>query len=71
MTEQDSRAQLRARDLIRVQLDVPPTPPDPIEPPPIPETPPPPTPTDEPPPVPVEDPPAESEPKLPYTVEQT
>ena len=72
MSEQDSRAQHSGRDLIRAQIDVPPTPPDPNRPLPIPKTPPvPPTPTDEPPPEPVEDPPAESEPKPPYTVEQT
>ena len=72
MSEQDSRAQYSGRDLIRAQIDVPPTPPDPNRPLPIPKTPPaPPTPTDEPPPEPVEDPPAESEPKPPYTVEQT
>ena len=61
------------RDLIRAEIDVPPTPPDPNRPLPlpIPKTPPaPPTPTDEPPPEPVDDPPAESEPKPPYTVEQ-
>jgi len=72
MSKQDIRAQHSGRDLVRAQIDVPPTPPDPNRPPPIPKTPPaPPTPTDEPPPEPVEDPPAESEPKPPYTVEQT
>lgn len=72
MSEQHSRAQNSGRGLIRTQIDVPPTPPDPNLPLPIPKTPPaPPTPTDEPPPEPVEDPPAESEPKPPYTVEQT
>ena len=71
MSEQDSRAQQSGRDLIRAEIDVPPTPPDPNRPLPIPKTPPaPPTPTDEPPPEPVEDPPAEFEPKPPYTVEQ-
>ena len=55
---------------VRVEIDVPPTPPDPNRPPPIPKTPPAPTtPTDEPPPEPVDDPPAESEPRPPYTVE--
>ena len=72
MSEQDSRAQHSGGDLIRAQIDVPPTPSDSNRPLPIPKTPPaPPTPTDEPPPEPVEDPPAESEPKSPYTVEQT
>ena len=69
MSERDSRAQDSGRDLIRAEIDMPPTPPDPNRPLPIPKTPPaPPTPTDEPPPEPVEDPPAESEPKPPYTV---
>jgi hypothetical protein len=69
MSQRDSRAQHSGRDLIRAEIDVPPTPPDPNRPLPIPKTPPaPPTPTDEPPPEPVEDPPAESEPKPPYTV---
>jgi hypothetical protein len=64
-----SRAQNGGVDLIRAQIDVPPTPPDPNRPPSTPKTPPaPPTPTDEPPPEPVEDPPAESEPKPPLTV---
>ena len=71
MSERDSRAQHSGRDLIRAEIDMPPTPPDPNRPLPIPKTPPaPPTPTDEPLPEPVEDPPAESEPKPPYTVEQ-
>jgi hypothetical protein len=49
MSEQDSRAQHSGRDLIRAEIDVPPTPPDPNRPLPIPKTPPaPPTPTDEP-----------------------
>jgi hypothetical protein len=70
MSGQDSCAQHSGRDLIRAELDVPPTPPDPNRPLPIPKTPPAPTtPTDEPPPEPVEDPPADSEPKPPYTVE--
>ena len=70
MSAQDSRAQYSGRDLIRAEIDVPPTPPDPNRPLPIPKTPPaPPTPTDEPPPEPIEDPPAESEPKPPYTVQ--
>jgi hypothetical protein len=69
MSERDSRAQHSGRDLIRAEIDMPPTPPDPNRPLPIPKTPPaPPTPTDEPPPEPVEDPPVESEPKPPYTV---
>ena len=69
MSEQDNRAQYIGRGLIRAEIDMPPTPPDPNRPPPIPNTPPaPPTPTDEPPPAPVDDPPAESEPKPPYTV---
>jgi hypothetical protein len=68
MSAQDSRAQHSGRDLIRAEIDVPPTPPDPNKPLPIPKAPP--TPTDEPPPEPVQDPPAESEPKPPYTVEE-
>ena len=72
MSEQDSRAQHSGRDLIRAQIDAPPTPLDPIGPCRFQKTPPsPPTPTDEPPPEPIEDPPAESEPKPPYTVDQT
>ena len=70
MSEQDSRTQHSRRDLIRAEIDVPPTPPDPNRPLPIPKMPPaPPTPTDEPPPEPVVDPPSEYEPKPPYTVE--
>jgi hypothetical protein len=46
MSEQDSRAQHSGRDLIRAEIDVPPTPPDPNRPLPIPKTPP--APTDEP-----------------------
>jgi hypothetical protein len=69
MSEPASRARKSGHDVIRAQIDVPPTPPDPNRPPPTPKTPPaPPTPTDEPPPEPVEDPPAEAEPKPPYTV---
>jgi hypothetical protein len=69
MSKQDSLAQHSERDVIRAEIDVPPTPPDPNRPPAIPKTPPvPPTPTDEPPPEPVDDPPAESEPKPPYIV---
>src|SRR5687768_17454750 len=71
MTEQHNRALHSGPEVIRAEIDVPPTPPDPNRPPPIPKTPPaPPTPTDEPPPAPVDDPPAESEPKPPYTVEK-
>jgi hypothetical protein len=69
MSEHDGRTQHSRRDLIRAEIDVPPTPPDPNTPLPIPQAPPaPPTPTDEPPPAPVDDPPAESEPKRPYIV---
>ena len=45
MSKQDIRAQHSGRDLVRAQIDVPPTPPDPNRPLPIPKTPPaPPTP---------------------------
>jgi hypothetical protein len=70
MNQLDSRLQHGRRGMVRAEIDVPPTPPDPNRAPPAPQTPPAPTtPTDEPPPVPVQDPPAESEPKPPLTVD--
>lgn len=70
MNQLDCRLQHGRRGMVRAEIDVPPTPPDPNWGPPAPQTPPaPPTPTDEPPPVPVQDPPAESEPKPPLTVD--
>lgn len=69
MREVHSPVRRNEPEPLRVEIDVPPTPPDPNKPPPIPKTPPAPTtPTDEPSPEPVDDPPAEPEPRGPYTV---